>query len=107
MVKIEKSPYFCNCLTSFNKIWRNDVPGPFAADQPLKFPKFETQDGGCFFRIAVVHFWGRKDSLGYSLSVLPTSAKIRNTKTIFSMLSTCLLNLTSRDFVFGVQVDRS
>ena len=23
------------------------------------------------------------------------------------MLSTCLLNLTSRDFVFGVQVDRS
>ena len=37
-----KSPYLCNRLTDFDKIWYNDAYWTLTADLPLKFQIFET-----------------------------------------------------------------
>ena len=44
--KTVKSPYLCNHLTDFDKIWYSDTYWPLTADLPLKFQIFEIQDGG-------------------------------------------------------------
>jgi len=36
-----KSPYLCNRLTDFDKIWHDDVHGFLVADRSLKFRIFE------------------------------------------------------------------
>jgi len=44
--KTVKSPYLCNRLTDFDKIWYSDAYWPLTADLSLKFRIFEIQNGG-------------------------------------------------------------
>jgi len=41
ILKTVKSPYLCNRLTDFDKIWHNDAYWPPTAERPLKFRMFE------------------------------------------------------------------
>jgi len=44
--KTVKSPYLCNRLTDFDKIWYNDAHWPLTADLPKNFEFLKIQDGG-------------------------------------------------------------
>jgi len=41
MLKTVNSPYLCNRLTDFDKIWHDDAYWPRTEERPLKFRIFE------------------------------------------------------------------